>query len=195
MIGTLRSLVVLAPAPRWRLVLSIGLGALAVIFGIGLMATAGYLISRAAERPAILSLTGAIVAVRFFALARPLTRYLERLASHDLAFRVLARIRVRFYERIEPLAPAGLEAYRQGDLVNRMVGDVDALQSLYLRGSLLRSSQSRPEPWQSEWRPRSFRSRPRSSPRDCSSRDSRCRRLPGALGDWQGTAGRSPRDI
>ncbi len=118
----------------WRLALSILLGAAAVIFGIGLMATAGYLISRAAEGPAILSLTGTIVAVRFFALARPLTRYLERLASHDLAFRVLARLRVRFYERIEPLAPAGLEAYRRGDLVSRMVGDVDALQSLYLRG-------------------------------------------------------------
>ena len=134
MTGTLRRLVALAPAPRGRLALSILLGAAAVIFGIGLMASAGYLISRAAEGPAILSLTGTIVAVRFFALARPLARYLERLASHDLAFRVLARLRVRFYERIEPLAPAGLEAYRRGDLVSRMVGDVDALQSLYLRG-------------------------------------------------------------
>jgi thiol reductant ABC exporter CydC subunit len=124
----------LAPPPKGRLALSITLGALAVIFGIGLMATAGYLIARAAERPEILSLTTAIVAVRFFGLARPLARYLERLASHDLAFRALARFRVRFYERIEPLAPAGLEAYRRGDLVSRMVGDVDALQGLYLRG-------------------------------------------------------------
>src|SRR3954447_6848090 len=55
------------------------------------MATAGYLISRAAERPAVLSLTVAIVFVRFFGLARPLSRYLERLASHDLALRVLGR--------------------------------------------------------------------------------------------------------
>ena len=98
------------------------------------MTTAGYLIARAAERPAILSLSVAIVAVRFFGLSRPLARYLERLASHDLAFRVLAHVRVRFYERIERLAPAGLEQYRRGDLVSRMVGDVDALQSLYLRG-------------------------------------------------------------
>lgn len=124
----------LAPPPKGRLALSVALGALAVIFGVGLMATAGYLIARAAERPEILSLTTAIVAVRFFGLARPLARYLERLASHDLAFRVLALFRVRFYERIEPLAPAGLEAYRRGDLVSRMVGDVDALQGLYLRG-------------------------------------------------------------
>ena len=97
------------------------------------MATAGYLISRAAERPAILSLTVAIVGVRFFGLARPLARYLERLASHDLAFRVLGRVRVRVYERIEPLAPAQLEGYRHGDLLSRMVADVDALQNLHLR--------------------------------------------------------------
>ena len=134
MTGTIRRLVALAPAPRGELALSILLGALAVLFGTGLMATAGYLISRAAEQPAILSLTTAIVAVRFFGLARPLGRYLERLASHDLAFRVLARLRVRFYERIEPLAPGELEQYRRGDLVSRMVGDVDALQGLYLRG-------------------------------------------------------------
>ena len=108
-IATLRRVVALAEPPRARLALSIALGALAVVCGIGLMTTAGYLISRAAEQPAILSLTTVIVAVRFFGLARPLARYLERLASHDLAFRVLARIRVRFYERIEPLAPAELE--------------------------------------------------------------------------------------
>ena len=98
------------------------------------MATAGYLISRAAEQPPILSLTVTIVAVRFFGLARPLARYLDRLVSHDLALRALGRIRVRFYERIEPLAPAQLEGYRRGDLLARMIGDVDALQGLYVRG-------------------------------------------------------------
>jgi thiol reductant ABC exporter CydC subunit len=98
------------------------------------MATAGYLISRAAEQPPILSLTVAIVGVRAFGLARPIARYLERLASHDLAFRALGQARVRTYERIEPLAPAGLEGFRQGDLLARMVADVDALQGLYLRG-------------------------------------------------------------
>jgi thiol reductant ABC exporter CydC subunit len=102
--------------------------------GVGLMATAGYLISRAAERPAVLSLTVAIVCVRFFALTRPLARYFERLASHDLALRVLARARVRVYERVEPLAPAQLEGYRRGDLLSRMVADVDSLQNLHLRG-------------------------------------------------------------
>jgi ATP-binding cassette, subfamily C, bacterial CydC len=131
---TRRGLLLLAGAPRPRAALSIGLGAVTALCGVGLMATAGYLISRAAERPAVLSLTVAIVCVRFFALTRPLARYFERLASHDLALRVLARARVRVYERVEPLAPAQLEGYRRGDLLSRMVADVDSLQNLHLRG-------------------------------------------------------------
>jgi ATP-binding cassette subfamily C protein CydC len=133
MTSTLRRLLALADVSRPRAALAAALGALTVIFGTGLMATAGYLISRAAERPAILSLTVAIVGVRFFGLARPLARYLERLASHDLALRILGRVRVRVYRRIEPLAPGQLEGYRHGDLLARMVADVDALQNLHLR--------------------------------------------------------------
>src|SRR5262245_11324803 len=133
MTGALRRLLALADAPRGRLGLSVLLGTATIVFGVGLMASAGYLISRAAERPAVLSLTVAIVAVRFFGLSRPIARYLERLSSHDLAFRVLARVRVRLYERIEPPAPVELDGYRHGDLISRMVADVDALQNLHLR--------------------------------------------------------------
>ncbi len=136
MISTRRRLLTLAAAPRGGVTLSVALGAATVLCGIGLMATAGYLISRAAERPTVLSLTVAIVCVRFFGLARPLARYLERLTSHDLALRVLSNARLRAYERIEPLAPAGLDAYRRGDLLSRMVADIDALQNLHLRGTL-----------------------------------------------------------
>jgi len=134
MSGDLRSLLVLAKAPRGRLVAASILGALTIIFGVGLMATAGYLISRAAERPAVLSLMVAIVAVQFFGLGRPLARYLERIVSHDLALHVLGGVRTRVYEQIEPLAPVQLDGYRKGDLLSRMVADVDALQNLYLRG-------------------------------------------------------------
>jgi ATP-binding cassette subfamily C protein CydC len=133
-VRTLRRLLALAQMPRARVALAVLLGSLAVAFGVGLMTTAGYLISRAAEHPPIFSLTVAIVLVRFFGLARPLARYVDRLASHDLALRALGRVRSRFYERIEPLAPAQLEGYRGGDLLSRMVADVDALQGLYLRG-------------------------------------------------------------
>src|SRR5512133_2308083 len=107
--------------------LSVLLGSLAVGFGVALMTTAGYLISRAAEQPPILSLTVAIVAVRFFGIARPLARYLDRLASHDVALRALSRVRARVVERLEPLAPAELGGYRDGELLARTVGDVDAV--------------------------------------------------------------------
>jgi thiol reductant ABC exporter CydC subunit len=130
---TVRRLLAFAGAPRPRVALAVGLGAATVLCGVGRMATAGYLISRAAEQPPILSLTVAIVFVRFFGLARPLARYVERLASHDLALRVLGRVRVRVYERIEPLAPAELTGERRGDLLSRLVGDVDELQNLHLR--------------------------------------------------------------
>ena len=134
--GTLRRLLTLADAPRARLALAVALGALAVILGIGLLALSGYLISRAAEQPPVLSLTVAIVFVRFFGVARPLARYLERITSHDVAFRTLGTLRARLFARIEPLAPAGLASFRRGDLLSRMVADVDALQDLYLRGIL-----------------------------------------------------------
>jgi ATP-binding cassette, subfamily C, bacterial CydC len=130
----IRRLLALAGLSRGGVALSVALGALAVGFGVALMTAAGYLISRAAEQPPILSLTTIIVVVRFLALARPLARYLDRLVSHDLALRALGRIRATVYERIEPLAPAELDAFRRGDLVTRMVSDVDALQGIYLRG-------------------------------------------------------------
>ncbi|MGL6278893.1 MAG: thiol reductant ABC exporter subunit CydC [Gaiella sp.] len=131
--NVLRRLLALVGPPRARLVGSVALGALAVGFGVALLATAGYLISRAAERPPILALTTTIVIVRFLALARPLARYLERLSSHDVALRGLTSVRARVYERLEPLAPAEIASYRRGDLVTRLVADVDALQGLTLR--------------------------------------------------------------
>jgi thiol reductant ABC exporter CydC subunit len=134
MTRTIPRLVALAGMPARRVSVSVALSALTVLFGVGLLATSGYLISRAAEQPPVLALTVAIVGVRFFGLARPIARHLERLTSHDLALRSLGHIRTTFYARIEPLAPAQLDGFRRGDLVSRMVGDVDALQGLYLRG-------------------------------------------------------------
>ena len=132
--STLRRLLALADVPRRRVAVPVGLGAAAVVCGVGLSAASGYLITRAAERPAILSLTVAIVTVRFFALARPIVRYLERLSAHDVALRALGHVRVGVFRRIEPLAPVEIGAYRHGDLLARLVADVDALQGLHLRG-------------------------------------------------------------
>jgi thiol reductant ABC exporter CydC subunit len=133
-ISTLRRLNAIAQPPFGRLALALALGAGAVVCGIGLMSAAGYLISRAAEQPPILSLSVTIVVVRFFGLTRPIARYFERLSAHDAALRILGRIRAGVYERIEPLAPVQLEGYRSGELLGRMVGDVDGIQSLYVRG-------------------------------------------------------------
>ena len=61
-------------------------------------------------------------------------RYLERLFSHDVAFRVLADVRVAMYRKLERLAPAGLAAFRSGDVLTRLISDVDATQDLFIRG-------------------------------------------------------------
>jgi ATP-binding cassette, subfamily C, bacterial CydC len=132
--AALRRLVVVA-RPLWpRFALAAALGTLAVGASVALMGTSGYLISKASLRPPILSLSIAIVAVRLFGVSRGVFRYAERLASHDAALRLLARLRVRFFERLEPLVPAGLPGARAGDLLSRFVTDVDQLQELYLRG-------------------------------------------------------------
>ncbi len=118
---------------RGQLIFSIVLGAGAILAAVGLLAVAGVLISKAALRPEILTLTIFTVGVRGLAMARAILRYCERLVSHDLAFRVLADLRVRFFERLIPLVPEGLRGIRSGDVLSRFVGDVDTLQDLYLR--------------------------------------------------------------
>ncbi len=123
----------LARPVRARLVMASSLGAGAVLADVGLIATAAWLISAASERPNESHLALAIVGVQFFGLSRGFLRYGERLAGHDAALRLLAAVRVRFFERLERLAPAGLLAFRHGDLLARMVADVDALQDLVVR--------------------------------------------------------------
>jgi thiol reductant ABC exporter CydC subunit len=109
------------------------LGAAALGASVGLMATSGWLISRASQMPPILALEVATVGVRFFGLARGVTRYAERLVSHDAAFRALGDVRVAVYERLERLAPQGLIDWRRGDLLARLGADVDATIDLPLR--------------------------------------------------------------
>jgi thiol reductant ABC exporter CydC subunit len=110
------------------------LGALAILAGTGLLATSGYVISRAALKPPILMLWVAIVGVRFFGVSRAVLRYLERLSSHDAVLRAIGAVRVGLFERLEPLVPGGLPGARTGDLLTRFVTDVDELQNLWLRG-------------------------------------------------------------
>jgi len=118
---------------RRELVLALLLGVVAAGSAIGLAATSGWLISSAALRPPILSLEVGIAAVQAFGLGRAAARYAERLASHDAALRILADLRVRVYRGLERVAPAGLPERDRGDLLARLVADVDAVQDLFLR--------------------------------------------------------------
>ncbi|MFC4495519.1 thiol reductant ABC exporter subunit CydD [Streptomyces ovatisporus] len=118
-------------APRFALALL--LGSLALLSAVGLMATSGWLISRAAQHPPVLYLMVAVTATRAFGIGRAVFRYAERLVSHDAVLRVLADVRVQVHRRLERLAPAGLRRSHRGDLLTRLVSDVDALQDHLLR--------------------------------------------------------------
>ncbi|MGW7350196.1 thiol reductant ABC exporter subunit CydD [Streptomyces sp. NPDC054784] len=116
-----------------RFALALLLGALALGSAVGLMATSGWLISRASEQPPVLHLLVAVTATRAFGIGRAAFRYAERLVSHDAVLRVLAGLRVTVYRRLERLAPVRLARARRGDLLSRLVADVDTLQDHFLR--------------------------------------------------------------
>ena len=119
---------------RGRLLLAAAAGAAATGCAVALLATSGFLLARASQHPNIVAITAAVVAVRAFSVGRGVFRYAERLTSHDAAFRVLADTRVAFYRRLARLAPAGLAEFRSGDLLARLISDVDATQDLFIRG-------------------------------------------------------------
>ncbi|MEU3950736.1 thiol reductant ABC exporter subunit CydD [Streptomyces achromogenes] len=118
---------------RGRLAGALVLGSLALGSAVGLMATSGWLISRASQQPPVLYLMVAVTATRAFGIGRAVFRYAERLVSHDAVLRMLADTRVAVYRRLERLAPAGLRGTRRGDLLTRLVADVDAFQDYWLR--------------------------------------------------------------
>jgi thiol reductant ABC exporter CydC subunit len=118
---------------RGRLAFGVLLGTLAIGCGVALMATSGWLISRASLEPPVLELSIAVVGVRAFGIGKGFFRYVERIVSHDAAFRTLSALRLGVFDRLAVVAPAGVPAYRRGDLLERLVRDVDATQDLPLR--------------------------------------------------------------
>lgn len=121
-------------APLWRWVAAaVFFGFLTIGSSIALMGTSAWLIARAALHPSVAELSVAIVGVRFFGISRGIFRYLERLTSHEVTFRLLRNLRVWFYEAIEPLAPARLTHQRSGDLLARVMGDIETLENFYIR--------------------------------------------------------------
>ena len=114
-------------------VLSILLSALTIGSSVALIGVSAWLISTAAIATSVADLGVAVVMTRLFGITRAVFRYLERLVSHNVTFRLLARLRVWFYERLEPLAPARLMDYKSGDLLARVIGDVETLENFYVR--------------------------------------------------------------
>ena len=122
-----------------RMVLGILLSLTAIAAAVGLLSLAGWFLTATAV--AGLTAAGAhrfnfffpSIGVRLFAFARTLARYGERIVSHDATFRILADLRTWFYRHLEPLAPSCLARYRSGDILNRLVADIDTLDNLYLR--------------------------------------------------------------
>jgi thiol reductant ABC exporter CydC subunit len=116
-----------------RLVLAASLGALAAACSVGLLATAAWLISRSALRPQVLFLVAPAAVVQAFGFGRAVFRYAERLAGHDAALNLLAARRVRAYDALARLAPTGIADYGSGDLIARLVADIDSLADQWLR--------------------------------------------------------------
>lgn len=130
---TLRRLLALLVPFRWLIALAILLGCVMIASNMILLSMAAYLIAEAALVPLMVMLTLPTFIVRLVSVTRSLSRYAERLVSHNVTFRLLARLRSHVYSRLEPLAPAYLLQYRSGDIHTRMLSDIEELQNIYLR--------------------------------------------------------------
>jgi len=123
----------------WWVILGVSLTYVTIMSSIGLLSLAGWFISATAFASLSYSLASTFnfflpsAGVRFFSMVRIGGRYAERLATHEATFKILTNIRVWFYKKIEPLAPAHLIKYKSGDLLTRIVSDIDALDNLYIR--------------------------------------------------------------
>lgn len=121
----------------WLLLLGVILAIVTLLASIGLLTLSGWFLSASAVVGAagLYSFNYMLPAagVRGAAITRTAGRYFERLVSHDATFRVLQHLRVTTFSKLLPLSPAGLSRFRQGELLNRVVADVDTLDHLYLR--------------------------------------------------------------
>ncbi len=116
----------------WLLLLAIVLGSLTIVSNMGLLSLAAYLIAASALAPLLVTLMLPIYGVRLFGVLRAATRYTERLISHDVTFRLLAQLRITVYDRLDAIAPSFFLLDRSGDVLSRLVSDVDELQNVSL---------------------------------------------------------------
>lgn len=130
----LRRLLGLARPVRGWIALAVVASIGALVANVALMAVAPYLISRATLVTGFAAVAVAVTAVRALAISRAAMRYVERYTSHLAALRILTRLRVWLYRAIEPLSPGDLPTRRTGDLLARLVADVDTLDDFFVRG-------------------------------------------------------------
>ena len=126
----LATVVEAVPGARGRLALALLLAFAASAASVALMVVSAWLLSRAAEHPPVLYLQVAAVGVRFFGISRGVFRYLERLVGHDIALRMQSALRIETYAK---LARTTLLGRRRGDLLTRVIADVEAVQDLVVR--------------------------------------------------------------
>ncbi len=120
-------------AHRWQVVFAVVLGIGTMASNVGLLSVAAYLIAASALQYGLSQLTLPMFLVQIFGISRAAFRYLERLVSHNVTFKLLADLRTWLYGRLEPLSPARLLEHRSGDLLTRIVKDVEELENIYLR--------------------------------------------------------------
>ena len=125
-----RWLIQLVPGATARTALATLLAFGAAASSVALMAVSAWLLSRAAEHPPVLYLQVAAIGVRVFGISRGLFRYLERLVGHDVALRLQSALRLSTYSH---LARTTLLGTRRGDLLTRVIADVEAVQDLVVR--------------------------------------------------------------
>ncbi len=120
-------------AHRWQVMFAVVLGIGTMASNVGLLSVAAYLIAASALQYGLSQLTLPMFLVQIFGISRAAFRYLERLVSHNVTFKLLADLRTWLYGRLEPLSPARLLEHRSGDLLTRIVKDVEELENIYLR--------------------------------------------------------------
>ncbi len=129
----LRTVLPLLEVPRWRTVRAVLLGSLALGCSVGLAAVSAWLIARASQMPPVLTLSVAVVTVRATGVGRGIFRYLERLASHDVALGGMAALRANLYDALARGPVTGVVGLRRGDLLARVGADVDDVGDVVVR--------------------------------------------------------------
>lgn len=129
----MKVLVNLVMQERKAVLISILLGSIGGITAAGLFAMSGYIISEASLKPPLYVILILAACLKLFGITKSVSRYFERVISHEGTLKILSNIRMTFYDQLERLAPRIFTKYRSGDLLSRIVSDVESLQNFFLR--------------------------------------------------------------